>query len=764
MTSSSQKLHQSPPENHQDEHTDEILQWIMKNEADEIITEMGHTIFDPGGQSFVDSVYHSSSEEIKKYRESGLALLQEPLVSGILKDEDLNMAWVTEDTQILKTEGLKFLIESRTAKLRWKGASSQLIQTEARLYEHKEALVDLLSNGVRSFTKPDFRPNGGEGYRQSKSYRDNRECCNWHTFNLREKGQAVIIPWSELSATERMAIHVNTWILAPATGKPNGRCCLNGSAKIKKQHSLNTGMDLEKSDSVYPPTRLPTLSDICEMAQQAKTRAERGSERVVGAVVDVAGAYNQITLSYEAALHRTVMIYIGPNQIPHLCIILVNNFGDARAGHVYNIAGSFIDHHHNLPSEEGERRSETYIDDGVMISPESKIEKARTDYRRAVTLPFGLAGIEPKKDKFMEEDLVCLGWHFNLRKSVWRVGPKKRAIEKIFAYLYLILPIDITDEDKEIRVPRRTLHTIASLLSWYSAVLRIGKPFVHSIFKNLGWGPPNQMIVVNVDCKRDLEMWRVISLASMKNPHLMSAKINHLCPARRADLVLTADASKLIGGGAWLSESVIRTDSSVNPDVTGSVNTEGLMFEGAVVSDEASGEILRQGCIRWTKEELELFSIGIPDNHGHMTPISINVLEYFVVMHFVLLWGDELKGKTIAVNCDNTAAVSWLLKMRGSNKSPVAESLVKLFTLFCSSMDITLLPLHLRGDTNIHADNLSRLLMYQEAPTARTDTREDSWWIGLPREAICRQLLEASVVKPSSMPLRRVLMLLNALL
>ena len=34
-----------------------------------------------------------------------------------------------------------------------------------------------------------------------------------------------------------------------------------------------------------------------------------------------------------------------------------------------------------------------------------------------------------------------------------------------------------------------------------------------------------------------------------------------------------------------------------------------------------------------------------------------------------------MRGKTIVVNCDNTAAVSWLLKMRGSNKVPVAESL-----------------------------------------------------------------------------------------
>ena len=36
---------------------------------------------------------------------------------------------------------------------------------------------------------------------------------------------------------------------------------------------------------------------------------------MIGATIDVADAYRQITLSYEAALHRWVMIYIGDNNI-----------------------------------------------------------------------------------------------------------------------------------------------------------------------------------------------------------------------------------------------------------------------------------------------------------------------------------------------------------------------------------------------------------------------------------------------------------------
>ena len=746
---------------------DEVLKWIIDNDADDLIQQMGHIIFDPGGLTFSGGMDATTASEVQGYNDRAQALLEEQVVTGILSDENLNMAWVADDTRDVRSRGLHRTVSERISKLRWKGADPNQMTMAAAEYEHKKPLLDLLSHGVRSFTRPDFVPNGGVGYRQSKSYRDNRACCNWHTFNLREEGKALIIPWDELSTEEKTTVHVNTWILAPAHGKPNGRCCLNGSSKIQGNHSLNTGMDLQRSDVVYPPTKLPTLVDICQLAQEARSRADAQDEKVVGAVVDVAGAYNQITLSVEAAMHRTVMIYIGPESIPHLCFILVNNFGDSRAGHVYNIAGAFIAHHHNSVSGGGQyTRSETYIDDGVMIDTESQIEQSRLDYRQAVRLPFGPLGIAPKKDVYMGEDLVCLGWHFNLRKGVWRVAPKLRGIEKMYTFLYHVLPIDATDMNKEVQVSRRSLRSLASLLSWYSAVLRVGRPFVHSIFKNLGYGAPDQKIVLSRSAKRDIAFWRVVVLASMKNPHCMSAKINHLVLSRGGDLCLTADASKLIGGGAWLSESVMRFDRPVDPELVESArgSRPGLTYLGTTVSDEASGEILRQGYIRWTKEELSLFSLGISDNFGNMISLSSNVLEYFVVMHFILVWGRELKEKTFAVNCDNTAAVSWLLKMRGSNKSPVAESLVKLFVLFCTSMDITLLPMHLSGALNTHADNLSRLSIYQENSELLVDTKEETWWLDLPREAVCRSLLKASVLEPSSMPLPKALELLKSLL
>ena len=65
------------------------------------------------------------------------------------------------------------------------------------------------------------------------------------------------------------------------------------------------------------------------------------------------------------------------------------------------------------------------------------------------------------------------------------------------------------------------------------------------------------------------------------------------------------------------------------------------------------------------------------------TGVSINVLEFFAVVYFVLIWRHELKGYIVRTNCDNSATVSWLARMRACGKSPVSEALMKLFALVC---------------------------------------------------------------------------------
>ena len=215
----------------------------------------------------------------------------------------------------------------------------------------------------------------------------------------------------------------------------------------------------------------------------------------------------------------------------------------------------------------------------------------------------------------------------------------------------------------------------------------------------------------------------------MSDPHILSFPISHLRRNLKCDEVLFTDASSSIGGGGWIAKSVIELN-----------------------------DVKLEGFIRWSPEEINAFESGI---NGKI--IDINVLEFFVVIYFVLLWGKELKGKVIQIKCDNTAAISWILKMRASNKSPVADTLVKIFALFCVAMDITLLPSHIPGSLNIHADLLSRDLNLQESRKEITNSKEKRWWTGLSRPEICRQLLMASISRPQTVPSHLILDLLKIL-
>ena len=193
--------------------------------------------------------------------------------------------------------------------------------------------------------------------------------------------------------------------------------------------------------------------------------------------------------------------------------------------------------------------------------------------------------------------MIGIGWYLNLRYEVWRISPKPKAVDKIFAALFFRLPLDVCDEGKVFRLSRRTFLEIAGLLAWYSEVLCVGKAFVHSLFACAEWGNMEALHTVSLNAKRDIWWWRVISIASMKDPRFMSTPISHLRRKVEVDIYLISDASTTIGGGGWFSQSNIY-DESEDPS-----------FESF---------------IRWTEDELRVFAEGIDGK-----AISINVLQYF---------------------------------------------------------------------------------------------------------------------------------------
>ena len=87
--------------------------------------------------------------------------------------------------------------------------------------------------------------------------------------------------------------------------------------------------------------------------------------------------------------------------------------------------------------------------------------------------------------------------------------------------------------------------------------------------------------------------------------------------------------------------------------------------------------------------------------------LSINLREMMAVQKGLLEFSSLLRGKTIALFCDNATAVAYLRRL-GGKRSQVLFLNAREILLWVESMEITLLPQFIQGSLNTRADLLSR--------------------------------------------------------
>ena len=87
--------------------------------------------------------------------------------------------------------------------------------------------------------------------------------------------------------------------------------------------------------------------------------------------------------------------------------------------------------------------------------------------------------------------------------------------------------------------------------------------------------------------------------------------------------------------------------------------------------------------------------------------LSINLREMMAVQKGLFEFGSLLRGKTIALFCDNVTTVAYLRRL-GGMRSQVLFLKAREILLWVESMKITLLPQFIQGSLNMRADLLSR--------------------------------------------------------
>ena len=152
-------------------------------------------------------------------------------------------------------------------------------------------------------------------------------------------------------------------------------------------------------------------------------------------------------------------------------------------------------------------------------------------------------------------------------------------------------------------------------------------------------------------------------------------------------------------------------------------------------------------CIRWTRAEMIAFTTW---------KVTINVLEYFTVIYYVMYWAHLFSGKVVHIECDNTAAVKWLMSNRAKSECEGADTLTKLFSLFCLVHNITIICVHIKGELNVTADFNSRSLLLAAQDVDEEILAGTKSGISA-RQVLLRQLLHECVTQPTKLVLHELL-------
>ena len=333
-------------------------------------------------------------------------------------------------------------------------------------------------------------------------------------------------------------------VWAPKAGSVKGRTCMNLSKKSRHFPSVNESIDVKASDQFYLKSKLPLLPDVAEMACQQRDRS--GGETLAGATVDVASAYHQFAESAATARYQATTIKVpapagsARKWIMLVIIYLVGVFGFVTASNIYCTLGEAIQFRHNR--DQPVLRSLTYIDDGILISPQSKIDENVREYMQGVVAVFGEGGVNHEKVKQWMSKLEAIGWEFDFEK--WTVQPKQSGLAKMMHFLFNVLPIGSTT------VHEKDLERIVGMLTWYASGLPSGLAFTASLFAcKCREGATSRRVRLSDLAMRDLMWWRAIVFTLYLRPHALAASIDAVRRRQEPTLFLRTNEGQCGDGG-----------------------------------------------------------------------------------------------------------------------------------------------------------------------------------------------------------------------
>ena len=523
-----------------------------------------------------------------------------------------------------------------------------------------ERLLALHASGRSLQMQPEWRPNGAAtGVGSDRLTHPHYAVFRHQLAKQVNKGKAIAIELADLSAADRALVNINSTLLARKNGDPSGRFCLN----LKKGHgslAFNDAMDPSMA-AEFPRFRPINCSHIAEMACAA--RDAHPDKVLYGGTMDSSQAFNQVSAKAQYCLATAT-------RIGSLVVIpLTNQWADKFGGDAYGVYSEAFGQQHNA----GRRRSETYVDDTLMVNPLSVLKPDMEAFSALLDTAFGPGGENLDKRIVLKERLIGLGNEYDLRHEVWRVAPKDANRRK------LIWAVTVLAPPHKRLIQRHDLEVLVGLLMHHSQVLRPGASFLYCLYDCLHnprylVGDQTGNVCLSDGAMDDLDFWRQMVAITVADPHYAGVSIDALRVTFRPRLFARSDACTGNGGGVYLS-------------IHG--------YEGPIVE---------QLLFRWTRLELELFrSLGT----------TINCMEFFAVLYGLLVWSARMLGTqyclrdaAIAIECDNVTAITYMLKQRARSAAP--SRMIQLYSTAKVVLGWNDRPSFLKGEKNVRSDGLSR--------------------------------------------------------
>ena len=545
-------------------------------------------------------------------------------------------------------------------------------------YSKFEQLLGIATTGVQSHIKAEFVPNRGVEDQVRPQYEQFKQQIHHELAKLQQAGKCIMLPRALLVGTE--GLHVNVIHVVLKAGADKIRVCTDAAAS-----GLNAGTDMAEVSNTLQEFRMPNCATLAGLLNEAFEIQDNLLYKT-----DVSGAFNTMKLSPEAALLQTVQVG------EWILIPLVSMFGWNATPAYYNVISGAIDWAHNggikrdtlnswavlqgkkveISNTVNRKRSMTYVDDSAGAASSLTVKGDMLDIEAIIVKLLGPSAVNVNKTEGPAEHLTIIGWDCNMLTG--NMKPSEAALKKMFWWLFRGVSVD----EGEFKIKLSVLRKLVGLLRWYSAVIPMASTFaMQGLLTKMERLSLNKLKTSDPLCnirgeaKAEVLYWRWIMGRGLSDVQVWSAPFWFVAGANRAQVAceMCTDASTSIGGGYYvpLPECI----------------------------DGSEGHF---GQVKWSEDEKLMFGVA------EVQDTDINILEFITVVLAILTEKDFLRGLTVRVRVDNTAAISWLNKLRAKHINGQLWVAVLVSTLL--DYNITLICDHIANVSNVVANGLSRYI------------------------------------------------------